>query len=234
MWRSWRGGTGTHVRSGDQHRVARLGSASRSSTTSASSPASTSPLLLDWRSTSQLRALAGGGVTTMSWTCSANGSGCAKAGPRHRRRRSAIPSRSRPPRPCGGPAGGYDAAKKINGRKRHIAVDTIGLLICVLVTAASVQDRDGAGPLLTKLAAACGVSAWSGPTADTPASSWTGSKRPCTCVSRSSDVAATRPGSSCPGAGSSNAPWPGSPGTAAAPATTRPCPLTTKPWSAGP
>jgi transposase len=49
---------------------------------------------------------------------------------------------------------GYDAGKKINGRKRHIAVDTLGLLICVLVTAASVQDRDGARPLLTKLAQA--------------------------------------------------------------------------------
>jgi transposase len=50
---------------------------------------------------------------------------------------------------------GYDAGKKINGRKRHIAVDTVGLLLCVLVTAASVQDRDGARPLLTMLATAC-------------------------------------------------------------------------------
>ncbi|RBY82415.1 IS5 family transposase [Geodermatophilus sp. TF02-6] len=38
---------------------------------------------------------------------------------------------------------GYDAGKKINGRKRHLVVDTLGLLIVVLVTAASVQDRDG-------------------------------------------------------------------------------------------
>jgi transposase len=51
---------------------------------------------------------------------------------------------------------GFDAAKKINGRKRHIAVDTLGLLICVLVTAANVQDRDGARPLLTKLIRGCG------------------------------------------------------------------------------
>ncbi|ASU79155.1 hypothetical protein CDG81_13630 [Actinopolyspora erythraea] len=36
---------------------------------------------------------------------------------------------------------GFDAGKKINGRKRHIAVDTVGLLICVLVTGAEVQDR---------------------------------------------------------------------------------------------
>src|SRR5207302_11390762 len=46
---------------------------------------------------------------------------------------------------------GYDAGKKINGRKRHIAVDTIGLLLTVLITAAGVQDRDGAKPLLWNL-----------------------------------------------------------------------------------
>ncbi len=46
---------------------------------------------------------------------------------------------------------GYDAGKKIAGRKRHIAVDTIGLLLTVLVTIASVQDRDGARPLLWNL-----------------------------------------------------------------------------------
>jgi hypothetical protein len=38
---------------------------------------------------------------------------------------------------------GYDAGKRVNGRKRHLVVDTGGLLIVVLVTAASVQDRDG-------------------------------------------------------------------------------------------
>jgi transposase len=46
---------------------------------------------------------------------------------------------------------GYDAGKKINGRKRHIAVDVLGLLLSVLVTAAGVQDRDGAKPLLWNL-----------------------------------------------------------------------------------
>ena len=46
---------------------------------------------------------------------------------------------------------GYDAGKKINGTKRHIAVDTLGLLLTVLVTAASVQDRDAARPLLFNL-----------------------------------------------------------------------------------
>ena len=43
---------------------------------------------------------------------------------------------------------GYDAGKKTNGRKRHIVVDTIGLLVIVLITAANVQDRDGAQPAL--------------------------------------------------------------------------------------
>jgi hypothetical protein len=37
---------------------------------------------------------------------------------------------------------GWDNAKKVNGRKRHIAVDTSGLLLAVVITAASVQDRD--------------------------------------------------------------------------------------------
>jgi transposase len=46
---------------------------------------------------------------------------------------------------------GYDAGKKINGTRRHIAVDALGLLLTVLVTAASVQDRDAARPLLWNL-----------------------------------------------------------------------------------
>lgn len=45
---------------------------------------------------------------------------------------------------------GYDAGKKVNGRKRHIVVDTTGLLLVVLVTAASVQDRDGGRRVLEK------------------------------------------------------------------------------------
>ena len=46
---------------------------------------------------------------------------------------------------------GYDAGKKINGRKRHIVVDTCGLLLVVLVTGAQVQDRDAARLLLWAL-----------------------------------------------------------------------------------
>jgi transposase len=44
---------------------------------------------------------------------------------------------------------GYDSGKKINGVKRHVAVDTMGLLLVVIVTAACVQDRDGACQLLS-------------------------------------------------------------------------------------
>lgn len=43
----------------------------------------------------------------------------------------------------GGP-NGYDAGKKIKGRKRHIVTDTLGLLLSCIVHEADVQDRDGA------------------------------------------------------------------------------------------
>jgi putative transposase len=46
---------------------------------------------------------------------------------------------------------GYDAGKKINGRKRHIVVDTVGNLLEVVVHAAGIQDYHGAKPLLLKL-----------------------------------------------------------------------------------
>lgn len=46
---------------------------------------------------------------------------------------------------------GYDAGKKINGRKRHALVDTIGLAICFKVLAANIQDRDGAKVLLEEI-----------------------------------------------------------------------------------
>ncbi|GGS14453.1 MULTISPECIES: IS5 family transposase [Streptomyces] len=44
---------------------------------------------------------------------------------------------------------GYDAGKKINGRKRHLLTDTLGLLLAVRVTPASTTDRDAARTLLT-------------------------------------------------------------------------------------
>ncbi|MEU2629957.1 IS5 family transposase [Kitasatospora sp. NPDC007106] len=46
---------------------------------------------------------------------------------------------------------GYDGGKKVPGRKRHIVVDSLGLLLAVVVTAASVTDRDAVRTLLARL-----------------------------------------------------------------------------------
>lgn len=43
---------------------------------------------------------------------------------------------------------GYDAGKKVKGRKRHILTDTLGLLLFIIIHAADVQDRDGAPDVL--------------------------------------------------------------------------------------
>lgn len=52
----------------------------------------------------------------------------------------------------GGRECGFDAGKKVTGRKRHILVDTLGLLMRVVVTSGDVQDRDGARLVLADLA----------------------------------------------------------------------------------
>jgi putative transposase len=51
----------------------------------------------------------------------------------------------------GGEERGYDAGKKITGRKRHIAVDTLGLVLAVVVHGASVQDQNGAEWVMDQL-----------------------------------------------------------------------------------
>jgi len=51
----------------------------------------------------------------------------------------------------GGEQRGYDGGKKIKGRKRHLLVDTLGLLIAVLITAASLDDGAAAPLLLTQV-----------------------------------------------------------------------------------
>jgi len=48
---------------------------------------------------------------------------------------------------------GYDAAKKVSGRKRHVAVDCLGLILAIMITPASVQDRDAAKSLIKFLVA---------------------------------------------------------------------------------
>jgi putative transposase len=45
---------------------------------------------------------------------------------------------------------GYDGAKKVTGRKRHVVVDTLGLLIAVVLHPADVQDQDGAKDVLRR------------------------------------------------------------------------------------
>ena len=49
----------------------------------------------------------------------------------------------------GGPERGYDGAKRLSGRKRHLLVDTGGLVLGAHVHAASLPHRDGAPRLLT-------------------------------------------------------------------------------------
>ena len=54
-------------------------------------------------------------------------------------------STARPSKPVGLPArGATTRGKKINGIKRHLLVDTLGLVLAVVVHSAKVQDRDGA------------------------------------------------------------------------------------------
>jgi putative transposase len=55
----------------------------------------------------------------------------------------------------GGDVRGYDAGKKITGRKRHLAVDTLGLIWMVVVHGADWQDHDGACVVLTRLREHC-------------------------------------------------------------------------------
>jgi transposase len=70
-------------------------------------------------------------------------------GKRSRPTAAILDSQSVKSDPHGG-AVGYDAAKRLKGRKRHILVDTLGLLLGVLVTPANVTERSGAQDLLTR------------------------------------------------------------------------------------
>jgi len=56
--------------------------------------------------------------------------------------------------PQGGPKG-FDAFKKVKGRKRHLVVDVLGLVLAVLILPANVQDRDGAHPAVAAAKAKC-------------------------------------------------------------------------------
>jgi putative transposase len=54
---------------------------------------------------------------------------------------------------CGGEQVGYDGGKRVKGRKRHVATDTLGLLLAVVVTAANVDDGAAAPRVMSELRA---------------------------------------------------------------------------------
>src|SRR5260370_33754995 len=76
--------------------------------------------------------------------------GCASAPAGNRRPVPASSTANRSRRRKGGPAGtrGYDGGKTVSGRKRHLLVDTGGLVLKALVPAANVTDRQGGQQLL--------------------------------------------------------------------------------------
>lgn len=65
---------------------------------------------------------------------------------------AAVDSQSVPSSSSGGEQRGYDGGKKVKGRKRHIAVDTLGLLLSVVVTAANVSDGRAAPAVAGRMA----------------------------------------------------------------------------------
>jgi hypothetical protein len=130
---------------------------------------------------------------------------------------------------------GFDAGKKVTGRKRHILVDTLGLLlaspstrpICRIATVRETCCARRGDPFRSSNASL--------PTPDTRGQRWPRwSPRPACGACRSSSAAMPIASSSCPSDGSSSVLLPGSAATAAWPATSSVTPEPSRPSSASP
>ncbi len=125
---------------------------------------------------------------------------------------------------------GYDAGKRVKGRKRHLVTDTLGLMLRIEVHSASVQDRDGAALVLDRITRRFPSSNAS---SRTPATRGRASPRPPRVPSRSSS-GPTPDSSSSQSAGSSSAHSPGPASTAALPEMSSAPPRPSKPSSRSP
>ncbi|MFJ3520769.1 MULTISPECIES: transposase [unclassified Streptomyces] len=107
---------------------------------------------------------------------------------------------------------GFDAAKKINGRKRHIAVDTLGLPVMITVTPADMTDRDAARELLWRLRVMQPqiTQVWADFSYAGQLVNWSDDFLKMTLKTASPVPAAQKASSSCPDAGKSNEPSAGS------------------------
>jgi hypothetical protein len=104
---------------------------------------------------------------------------------------------------------GIDAGKKIVGRKRSTAVDTLGLLL-VMVTAASASDNEAGKQLLTRTAAAHPTVTRHRPTPATRTKPSNTAPNSASMSTSSPETPRSRTSPSCPDTGSSNGTWHGS------------------------